>query len=1791
MSVNQSRGDKNEPSQNRRSGRSGNPASQRNFQGGGGKGGGGGSTNAPPSSSYYTGKSFKKVDSNAQGVQSRVTGPHPHPNVNLGSSNSSTLGIAVQNGAHIQPPLRGTPDAPFTGATLKPADASIQKSTPGLPKAPQSNATPPSYGTIGATGPVTPVKGSTDGSRPFPLQFGSISPSVMNVMQVPARTNSAPPNLDEQKRAQARLDSLKTSSFPNPAVPKQHLTRKDVGAIDQSNAGEAHPTPKEKRDLLGSTAPVSAHIQKPSGPPRPSVSRVSVQMPFHQSQLHLPFGGPNPPMQSQGMANTVPLPMHLPVANPPQVPQQVFVPGIPHHPMSSQGIIHQNQGMNFSSQMGPQLGNMGMGLGPQYPQQQMGNYGGTRRTVKITHPDTHEELRLDKRTEYVNGGSSGPRSHPHGLSQSQAIPSFPPASMNYYSNPYNASSLFIPLPGSNPLTNAQTTPGSQAPRFYNQVTVKPAISAHGEKVGDSSLAGSSPPMDKCEISEIQKAGGEGASTHPHKNPEPIAIKIATSSKPSVAAFGSLKSENLTDDSISSASPATVEDSTALVDSGSEVSNKASVNRSSSFKEEQTQPGKNAQSIPIDKLGGQSSSVISSSVGDHGSLHSGVHETSKSSTPFSGPDKDVLESSNKVVPSTNEGDRNSTEVIGFGTNSNNAPKVEGSVAEIVGSSEREKDSVDQNQHTTVPDVTAAGTEIGLDTKHLVLSEPASLVTPDAQQQEPVNNVDGNSSASIATSELDVLTAGTSSLNLGSSHGDKIPSSDNLDDHLSSYDCKIDHHADSIESVPLDEESHAVLVSVPVTLPLTLEVEGIMSNTTGLISPSSSGLLETSKGKGNIAKGKKLLKEILKNADARGTTSDLYMAYKRPEEKKETSSEIVGCSSDIPTKQASVDSSEKDVTSDEKRGHSKFEPDDWEDAADISTPKLETDEKRVRADLKHRSEDDNDGMTKKYSRDFLLKFSDHCTDLPEGFEITTDVAEAVIVSNVNAHREPFPSPGRGAPAAGPRLDRRSSNVGDDDKWNKLPGSLGAGRDMRPDMIYPGSAYAGGFRPHGGNFGVLKTPRGQTPSQYSGGILAGPIPSPGQAAMQRNNSDSDRWQRGTGYQKGLIPSPQTPMQVMHKAERKYEVGKITDEEHAKQRQLKGILNKLTPQNFEKLFEQVKEVNIDNAGTLSGVIDQIFDKALMEPTFVEMYANFCAGLAVELPDFSEENEKITFKRLLLNKCQEEFERGEREEQEANRTEEEGEVKQTEGQREEKRLKARRRMLGNIRLIGELYKKRMLTGRIMHECITKLLGQYQNPDEEDLEALCKLMSTIGEMIDHPKAKEHMDAYFDMMFKLSNNMKLSSRVRFMLKDAIDLRKNKWQQRRKVEGPKKIEEVHRDAAQERQAQSNRLARGSNSNQSLRRGQQMDFGPKGSSVLPSNSQTGGFRGLPQQLRGYGNQDSRFEERHSFESRTLSVSTRPVGDDSITLVPQGGLANRMSIRGQMPSHEMPNATDSRRIVANPNGYGSMPDRTGYGSRDDLGSRYVPERSAPRPIFDQSNIQEHNVNYVNRDMRNTGRVFERVPPSSPPTRGGGRVSTPPQLGSDKVLSEDRLHDMSIKAIREFYSANDEKEVALCIKDLNAPSFYPTMISIWIADSFERKDMERESLAKLLVNLTRSQDGIITQDSLIRGFESVLSTLEDAVNDAPKAPEFLGRIFSRMLLENVIPYKEAWRLIHEGGEEQGQLVEVGLAAEILGVILEIIKSEKGDVFLNNLRADSNLDVQSFRSPTTKRTSRLDKFI
>jgi len=93
------------------------------------------------------------------------------------------------------------------------------------------------------------------------------------------------------------------------------------------------------------------------------------------------------------------------------------------------------------------------------------------------------------------------------------------------------------------------------------------------------------------------------------------------------------------------------------------------------------------------------------------------------------------------------------------------------------------------------------------------------------------------------------------------------------------------------------------------------------------------------------------------------------------------------------------------------------------------------------------------------------------------------------------------------------------------------------------------------------------------------------------------------------------------------------------------------------------------------------------------------------------------------MNRCQEDFERG------WVAKEATAAAAATKGdQKEECALysdeyyaasKARRRRgLGLIQFIGELFKVQMLKERIMHECVKKLLGNTDNPEEEEIESL-----------------------------------------------------------------------------------------------------------------------------------------------------------------------------------------------------------------------------------------------------------------------------------------------------------------------------------------------------------------------------------------------------------------------------------------------------------------------------------------
>ncbi|KAF2351270.1 MIF4G-like type 3 [Trinorchestia longiramus] len=86
---------------------------------------------------------------------------------------------------------------------------------------------------------------------------------------------------------------------------------------------------------------------------------------------------------------------------------------------------------------------------------------------------------------------------------------------------------------------------------------------------------------------------------------------------------------------------------------------------------------------------------------------------------------------------------------------------------------------------------------------------------------------------------------------------------------------------------------------------------------------------------------------------------------------------------------------------------------------------------------------------------------------------------------------------------------------------------------------------------------------------------------------------------------------------------------------RKIRGLLNKLTPETFDKLSNEILNVGLNARVVLEELILLIFQKALDEPKYCSMYAQLCKRLSEDAPNFDPPNTACTFNRLLLKQCQ----------------------------------------------------------------------------------------------------------------------------------------------------------------------------------------------------------------------------------------------------------------------------------------------------------------------------------------------------------------------------------------------------------------------------------------------------------------------------------------------------------------------------------------------------------------------------
>ncbi|KAK1784278.1 hypothetical protein P4O66_019977, partial [Electrophorus voltai] len=218
----------------------------------------------------------------------------------------------------------------------------------------------------------------------------------------------------------------------------------------------------------------------------------------------------------------------------------------------------------------------------------------------------------------------------------------------------------------------------------------------------------------------------------------------------------------------------------------------------------------------------------------------------------------------------------------------------------------------------------------------------------------------------------------------------------------------------------------------------------------------------------------------------------------------------------------------------------------------------------------------------------------------------------------------------------------------------------------------------------------------------------------------------------------------------------------------------SELPPQMFNQLMKQVMDLTIDTEERFKGVVDLVFEKAIDEPSFSMAYGNMCSCLAMlKVPMADKPTSTVSFQKLLLNRCQKEFEKDKVNDDVLEKLRHQLEAATSASERErleedleEAKDKAHRRSIGNIKFIGELFKLHMLSEAIMHDCVVKL---FMNHSEESLERLCHLLTAIGKDLDLEKARPKMDHYFKYIEKTVKERRGSSRIRFLLQDVIHLR--------------------------------------------------------------------------------------------------------------------------------------------------------------------------------------------------------------------------------------------------------------------------------------------------------------------------------------------------------------------------------------------------------------------------------------
>ncbi|KAF8520278.1 hypothetical protein BU17DRAFT_89283 [Hysterangium stoloniferum] len=778
--------------------------------------------------------------------------------------------------------------------------------------------------------------------------------------------------------------------------------------------------------------------------------------------------------------------------------------------------------------------------------------------------------------------------------------------------------------------------------------------------------------------------------------------------------------------------------------------------------------------------------------------------------------------------------------------------------------------------------------------------------------------------------------------------------------------------------------------------------------------------------------------------------------------------------------------------------------------------------------------------RYDRDFLLQFMSICKDKPDSLPALDAIGlEAVgdtgSMGRRNSRTMPPPSgpPARTNVSLGGMFPNKTNSVSGFHQMGQFgtptgPKGTSEERFLASQQLAR-SVSAG--TPGGLAFPGRGTPMVRTISQGGSAPAQSSSLNPsGRTRSQRGNGtkrgekgavnqmpERDRTNSMVGPGAGLL-EPVEPLKASENRWTPMNTGRRQapvdmDSSEVVERKVKSLLNKLTMEKFDSISDQIiawanRSEKEKDGRTLIQVIRLVFEKATDEAAWSEMYARLCRKMMEQISQNVQDDGIRTsegkpiaggqlFRKYLLNRCQEDFERGwsvkeasakaaESKAADDKAVKDAAEKAEAAGKGTGEEVlysdeyyaaqKAKRRGLGLVKFIGELFKLQMLTERIMHECIKKQLSNVENPEEEEIESLCKLLSTVGRQLDTDKARSHMDVYFQRMKELSKSANITSRMQYMLLDVLELRERQWISRNAQAAPTTIAAVHEQAAKDHakaQIEKDQSVRNLNNRDAMSRGGSRRGEHRGQYAGQQTGPDGWTAVAPPRPTPTAGDLTQF-------GKISKAASGPM-----TFGPGSVFAAKKDAKGRESSLSRTSSTSNMFAMLNSEA-AAEPPLPGKSSR--------PPSRKPSADFTQTGLPDA------APQRKKLALLPRTIPVPADTKVEEESAAPSEASDDG--DEPSLNPQQAKAkieedLKEFWTIRNLEEADSYLPTL-PKAFKGLFIEKLVGSTVERKETDAIFAAKFLTRV--SENDTCLEAAMEEGFAPPIEFLEDLAIDAPSA-------------------------------------------------------------------------------------------